>query len=52
MWSTISQEKLNCLVIIFIERELVRNVDHANLVKKFIEKEEKNICLNFLNYFF
>ena len=34
--STISQERLNGLVIIFIERELVRNLNYENLVKKFI----------------
>ena len=46
-WSTISQERLNGLVIIFIERELVRNLEiYANLVKKFNEKEGR-IILNF-----
>ena len=48
MGSIISQEMLNGLVIIFIERELIRNLDYENLVKKFIKKEGRKICLNFL----
>ena len=49
---TISQKMLNDLVIIFIERELVRNLDYETLVKKIIEKEGRKICLRILNYYF
>jgi len=38
-----SQERLNGLAIISIERELVRNLDYDNLIKEFIEKEGRKI---------
>ena len=39
-----SQERLNGIAIISIERELVRNLDYDNLIKEFIEKEgRKNL---------
>ncbi|XP_056848988.1 uncharacterized protein LOC108831809 [Raphanus sativus] len=41
--STMSQERLNGLAIISIERELVRNLDYENLVKEFVEKEGRKI---------
>ena len=41
--STMSQERLNGLAIISIERELVRNLDYDNLIKEFIEKEGRKI---------
>ena len=38
-----SQEKLNGLAIISIERDLLRNLEYETLVKQFIEKEERKI---------
>ena len=38
-----SQERLNGLAIISIERDLVRNLDYETLVKEFIEKEGRKI---------
>ena len=41
--STMSQERLNGLAIISIERELVRNLDYEKLVKEFIETKGRKI---------
>jgi len=41
--STMSQERLNGLAIISIERELVRNLDYEHMVKDFIKTEGRKI---------
>ncbi|XP_056864601.1 uncharacterized protein LOC108851191 [Raphanus sativus] len=41
--STMSQERLNGLAVISIERDLLRNLDYETLVKEFIEKEGRKI---------
>jgi len=56
LWSTLSQQRLNGLTLLSIEKEMSNEINYDNLIDNFASKKSKKLILNktmiiLINYF-
>jgi hypothetical protein len=48
LWSTITQERLNCLVILYVEKKLLDEIDLDDISDDFVSQNVKDIFNNII----